>query len=86
LPKRKNPVITGIYCDLPLTGAGVVDRIISDLAVFDVVDGGLVLRAVAPGASVDQLRAVTGAEFVVDLDETVAPAAAAVSLSARVSA
>jgi 3-oxoacid CoA-transferase subunit B len=63
-------------CDLPLTGAGVVDRIISDLAVFDVIDGALVLRAVAPGASVDQLRSLTGADFTVDLDETLAGASA----------
>lgn len=38
-----------IECDLPLTGARVVDRIISDLAVFDVSENGLVLRALAPG-------------------------------------
>jgi 3-oxoacid CoA-transferase subunit B len=68
-------------CDLPLTGAGVVDRIISDLAVFDVVDGGLVLRAVAPGASVDDLRSTTGADFTVDLDDDLA-----VSISGGISA
>jgi 3-oxoacid CoA-transferase subunit B len=58
-------------CDLPLTGAGVVDRIISDLAVFDVQDGALVLRAVAPGASIDDVRANTGASFHVELDANV---------------
>lgn len=52
-------------CDLPLTGAGVVDRIISDLAVFDVIDGALVLRAIAPGESIDDLRSKTGADFTV---------------------
>jgi len=50
-------------CDLPLTGKAVVDRIISDLAVFDIVDGGLVLRELAPGVSIEQLRELTDAEF-----------------------
>jgi 3-oxoacid CoA-transferase subunit B len=53
-------------CDLPLTGVGVVDRIISDRAVFDVVDGGLVLREVAPGQTVGELRELTGAPFTTD--------------------
>jgi 3-oxoacid CoA-transferase subunit B len=46
-------------CDLPLTGSGVVHRIITDLAVFDVVDGGLVLRALAPNVHVENIRAIT---------------------------
>ncbi|GAA4894455.1 succinyl-CoA--3-ketoacid CoA transferase subunit B [Tessaracoccus lubricantis] len=56
-------------CTLPLTGKGVVQRIITDLCIFDVVDGGLVLRRVAPGHSVEELEAKTGAEFSVDLEE-----------------
>ncbi|MBH0118053.1 CoA transferase subunit B [Rhodococcus sp. HM1] len=56
-------------CTLPLTGVGVVDCIVSDRAVFDVVDGALVLRRLAPGVDVDELRAITGAPFTVALDE-----------------
>ncbi|SLK15476.1 3-oxoacid CoA-transferase subunit B [Arthrobacter sp. P2b] len=52
-------------CDLPLTGVGVVNRIISDCAVFDVVDGALVLRQIAPGHTVEELRTQTGAAFTV---------------------
>ena len=52
-------------CDLPLTGVGVVDRIISDRAVFDVTEEGLVLRRIAPAESVDELRSLTGAPFTV---------------------
>jgi 3-oxoacid CoA-transferase subunit B len=55
-------------CDLPLTGTRVVQRIITDRAVFDVRDDGLVLRAIAPDESVEALRQST-APFVVDLDE-----------------
>jgi 3-oxoacid CoA-transferase subunit B len=54
-------------CKLPLTGVGVVDRIISDRAVFDVTTVGLVLRTLAPGQTVEQLRGLTGAPFTVDL-------------------
>jgi len=71
LAKDGSPKIVA-ECDLPLTGSRVVQRIISDLAVFDVTPAGLVLRAVSPGTSVEDLRAKTGAEFVVDLDPEVA--------------
>jgi 3-oxoacid CoA-transferase subunit B len=58
-------------CDLPLTGVGVVDRIVSDRAVFDVTPAGLVLREIAPGEDVEELRTLTGAPFAVQLAEPV---------------
>jgi 3-oxoacid CoA-transferase subunit B len=48
-------------CSLPYTGRGVVDRVITDLAVVDVTDAGLVLRELARGVTVDEVRAATGA-------------------------
>ncbi|MDO5675942.1 MAG: 3-oxoacid CoA-transferase subunit B [Propionibacteriaceae bacterium] len=55
-------------CTLPLTGKGVVQRIITDLCIFDVVDGGLVLRRLAPGHTVDEIETKTGTGFRVELD------------------
>ncbi len=48
------------WCSLPLTGVGVVDRIISDLAVLDVTPTGLRLVELAPGIEFAQLQAATG--------------------------
>ncbi|MBM7769605.1 3-oxoacid CoA-transferase subunit B [Glutamicibacter nicotianae] len=56
-------------CDLPLTGVGVVNRIITDRAVFDIEDSSLTLRAVAPGESVESIKEITAAEFAVDIVE-----------------
>src|SRR3546814_12121063 len=50
-------------CTLPLTGLGVVSRIITDLGVFDVTPGGLVLTELAPGVGLAEVRQKTGVPF-----------------------
>ena len=54
-------------CALPLTGAGVVDTIVTDLAVIDVTPQGLLLKELMPGVSVKQIRQATEAMLQVDV-------------------
>jgi 3-oxoacid CoA-transferase subunit B len=51
-------------CTLPLTGAGVVDRIITNLGVLDVVEGGLRIVEIAPGVTEAEFRAATEATII----------------------
>ena len=59
-------------CSLPLTGKRVVHRIITDLAVFDITETGLVLRELAPGVTSEEVRAKTEPPFTIDLASTAA--------------
>ncbi|MCI0509653.1 3-oxoacid CoA-transferase subunit B [Chromohalobacter marismortui] len=59
-------------CNLPLTGVGVVDRIITDLGVMDVTDEGLALVELAPDVTIEEIREATGCELV-DQRETAKP-------------
>jgi 3-oxoacid CoA-transferase subunit B len=64
-------------CNLPLTGAGVVDMVITDLGVF-VIDkkggGGMELAELADGVTLDEIKAKTEASFQVGLNRTSAAA------------
>lgn len=55
-------------CTYPLTARGAADVVVTELAVFRLRDGALVLTDVNPGVTVDDVRAVTGAPFDVDLE------------------
>ncbi|MDR3669504.1 MAG: 3-oxoacid CoA-transferase subunit B [Holophaga sp.] len=51
------------HCTLPLTGSGCVQTIVTDKAVFDVGEGGLILKEHAPGVTLEEIRRLTEAEF-----------------------
>ncbi|MCP4446477.1 MAG: CoA transferase subunit B [Myxococcales bacterium] len=65
--RKGEPKILG-ECNLPLTGIKVVHQIITDMAVIDVKDDGLVLREVAPGITVEEVVAATEAPLTVSPD------------------
>lgn len=53
-------------CTMPLTGAGVVTRVYTDLAVIEVTSAGFLLREIVPGLPLEALRAVTGAPLIAE--------------------
>lgn len=57
-------------CQLPLTGVGVVKKIVTELAVIDVAPNGLVLREHAPGVSPEEIRKATAARLTIPVDVT----------------
>lgn len=55
-------------CSLPLTAAGEVDLIITDMGVIEVTGNGLVLKEIAPDTTLDEIIAATGAQLIIDPD------------------
>ena len=51
-------------CTLPLTGVGVVDRIITDLGVMDITEEGLALVELAPDVTLEEISAATGCKLI----------------------
>lgn len=54
------------YCQLPLTGVNCVKKIVTDLAVLDVIDGAFYLREKAPGVTVDEIKAKTEGKLIIE--------------------
>jgi 3-oxoacid CoA-transferase subunit B len=55
-------------CDLPLTGRGVVDMIVTDLGVIDITCEGFVLKELAPGVTEDEITSKTAATLLISPD------------------
>jgi len=54
-------------CSLPLTGVAVVDHIVTELGVMDITPGGIVLKELAPDATLEQIQAVTEPKLILPL-------------------
>jgi len=52
-------------CTLPLTGAGCIKRVLTDLAYLEIVDGAFILKERAPGVSVEEIMSKTAGKLVV---------------------
>lgn len=55
-------------CSLPLTGLKVVDRIITELAIFDITEDGMILVGHAPDVTIDEIKSKTEASFTISPD------------------
>jgi 3-oxoacid CoA-transferase subunit B len=62
-PKGESKLLPA--CTLPLTGVKCVKKVVTDLAVLDIVPEGFLLRERAPGISVEEIRAKTAGRLVV---------------------
>lgn len=53
-------------CSLPLTGLACVKKVVTELAVIDITPGGFLLKEVAPGVSVEEVKAKTAGKLLID--------------------
>ncbi|OXY82617.1 CoA transferase subunit B [Oceanimonas doudoroffii] len=53
------------HCTLPLTGAGCIKRVLTDLAYLEIADGAFILRERAPGVSVEEIKTKTAGKLIV---------------------
>lgn len=56
------------YCDLPLTGVNCITRVVTDLAMLEIKDGAFHLLELAPGVTIDEIKALTAGELVIGDD------------------
>jgi 3-oxoacid CoA-transferase subunit B len=63
-PKGESKLLP--QCSLPLTGVGCVKKIVSDLAVLDVIEGGFKLLERAPGVGVEEIKAKTAGRLIIE--------------------
>jgi 3-oxoacid CoA-transferase subunit B len=55
-------------CTLPITGIGCVRKVVTELGMFDITERGFELREIAPGVTIDEIRAKTAGRLVVEGD------------------
>ena len=59
------------HCTLPLTGVGCVKKVVTDLAVMDLVPEGFLLREFAPGVSIEEIQKKTAGKIIIPADVNV---------------